>query len=93
MILPGVRDGVHVFHNGHLEEPLGLTNSSGVEWLTDYRLYGELNGESGSVAIGNPGTTSIRRRTTKSNIEQALLFRVYESALCRVETQHVIQQE
>lgn len=51
---------VYFFHNGHLGEPLALTNNAGsVVWLSDYKPYGQLYGESGSVTIGDPGTTGI----------------------------------
>jgi len=31
-----------MFHNGHLGEPLALTNNAGsVVWLTDYKPYGQ----------------------------------------------------
>jgi RHS repeat-associated protein len=50
----------YFFHNGHLGEPLALTDYQGnVVWSTEYKPYGQLDGETGSVTIGNPSTTGI----------------------------------
>jgi RHS repeat-associated protein len=51
---------VYFFHNGHLGEPLALTDYQGnVVWETEYKPYGQLIGETGSVTIGDPQTTGI----------------------------------